>query len=186
MLPKSPGDMSLTLVEDGRCPLPDEDNMLALLLVAMPEGRAGGGMLVWGLAMCNACVFGVTTDGRDVMRGIFVGVAEGGGRLPSLRRDEAEEAVCRPCWLLAMGSRVPLTGNPLCIPDSDRWCMMLGWMFIDWLRDNDTLFWSPPDDSVKRRGRPPLRPIEPTLVKEGSLMRGSMADFGGSPVSISS
>lgn len=126
MLPKSPGDMSLTLVDDGKWPLPDDDNMFALLLVAIPEGRAGGGMLVCGLVMCNACVFGVTTEGLDVMRGILVGVADGGGRLPSLRRDEAEEAVCRPCWLLAMGSRVPFTGNPLSIPDSERWCMMFG------------------------------------------------------------
>lgn len=57
-------------------------------------------MLMW--ECWAACVFGVTTDGREAIRGILVGVAAGtvresyGGTF--LRSEDDEEALCKTCW----------------------------------------------------------------------------------------
>lgn len=63
------------------------------------------------MLMCAAATFvlvlGVTTEGRDAMRGILVGVADGGTRpvasTPLLRNEDADEALCSVCC--------PATGN---------------------------------------------------------------------------
>lgn len=105
------------------------------------------------------CVFGVTTDGRDAMRGILVGVAEGTARESYgtlFRSDDTEDVLWREggapaagrrewrfCDELAVGSPLPLTDT------ASGWVWTLR-ASTEGLRVSDGVgaCWSPPEDSV--------------------------------------
>lgn len=82
-------------------PLPERAKLLTLRLDVIPLTTGGGMPDAWPWAL------GVVTDGRDAMRGIFVGVADGGA-LGSLRTEACDDVP--GCWATA-GAEGMFDGN---------------------------------------------------------------------------